>query len=244
MRSRETDREPIAQQRQGLVARSFSVLGRGFRLLLLSLLVSIAVEWLGMHWWWPEQGTEHSRAMLQSEIAYLDDNVKISLLNPDPAHFVASFADAVHYNLFGRTRLLETMVRLAPTDNAISAMSPRQRRMYHAAISHAQAAINIMQVFFARLAVLCLALPLFLIMGLVGVLDGLVQRDLRRWGGGRESSYLYHYAKRSNGAFLVTAWVVYLALPLSLPPAVIILPFAALLAVSLGITTSMFKKYL
>ena len=101
-----------------------------------------------------------------------------------------------------------------------------------------------MQVFSVRLAILCLATPVFLLFSLIGLIDGLVQRDLRRWGGGRESSYLYHYAKNSVWMFMLGAWVCYLALPVSLHPVFIVLPFAILFAISISVTASTFKKYL
>jgi len=78
----------------------------------------------------------------------------------------------------------------------------------------------------------------------VALVDGFVQRDLRRWGGGRESSFVYHWAKRSALPLLVLSWVVYLALPFSLHPTFVILPFAAPFALSVAVTASSFKKYL
>ena len=78
----------------------------------------------------------------------------------------------------------------------------------------------------------------------VSDVDGLVQRDLRRWGGGRESSFVYHYAKKAALPLVVTSWVVYLALPFSLHPGFIVLPFAVLFALSVAVTASTFKKYL
>jgi len=71
-----------------------------------------------------------------------------------------------------------------------------------------------------------------------------VRRDLRRWGGGRESSFVYHYAKQSVLHLVALAWVVYLALPFSLHPSLVVLPFAALFAVSVSIMAGTFKKYL
>jgi integrating conjugative element membrane protein (TIGR03747 family) len=79
---------------------------------------------------------------------------------------------------------------------------------------------------------------------LVALVDDLVQRDLRRWGGGRESSFVYHYAKRAALPLVVITWVVYLSLPFSLHPTFIVLPFAALFALTVAVTASMFKKYL
>ena len=57
--------------------------------------------------------------------------------------------------------------------------------------------MQVTQVFSVRLAILMLATPVFLLFSLVALVDGLVRRDLRRWGGGRESSFVYHYAKKA-----------------------------------------------
>jgi integrating conjugative element membrane protein (TIGR03747 family) len=104
--------------------------------------------------------------------------------------------------------------------------------------------MQITQVFAVRLAILVLATPVFLMFSLVAMVDGLVQRDLRRWGGGRESSYVYHWAKRSALPLLVLTWVIYLALPFSLHPSFVVLPCASLFALSVVVTASSFKKYL
>ena len=55
------------------------------------------------------------------------------------------------------------------------------------------------------------------------------EAGLRCWGGGRESSFVYHWAKRSAMPLLVLSWVIYLALPFSLHPTFIVLPFATFL---------------
>jgi len=78
----------------------------------------------------------------------------------------------------------------------------------------------------------------------VALIDGLVRRDLRRWGGGRESSFVYHYAKKAAFPMVIVAWVLYLALPFSLHPSWIILPFAIGFGLTVAVTASTFKKYL
>jgi hypothetical protein len=60
--------------------------------------------------------------------------------------------------------------------------------------------MQITQVFSVRLAILTLTTPVFVPFTLVALVDGFVQRDLRRWGGGRESSFVYHWAKQALGA--------------------------------------------
>ncbi len=95
-----------------------------------------------------------------------------------------------------------------------------------------------------RLTILTLAMPVFLLFSLVALVDGLVQRDLRRWGGGWESSFVYHYANKAALPLVVITWVIYLALPFSLHPTFFVLPFAAMFALSVAMTASTFKKYL
>ncbi len=73
------------------------------------------------------------------------------------------------------------------------------------------AMMQVAQVFSVCLAILTLATPIYLLLRLVALVDGLVQRDLRRWGGGRESSFVYHYAKKAALPLVVLSWVIYLA---------------------------------
>ena len=116
--------------------------------------------------------------------------------------------------------------------------------LYHPVATFVIAMMQVTQVFSVRMAILTLAMPIFLLFSLVALVDGLVQRDLRRWGGGRESSFVYHYAKKAALPLVVITWVVYLALPFSLHPSFIVLPFAVMFALTVAVTASTFKKYL
>jgi integrating conjugative element membrane protein (TIGR03747 family) len=233
-----------AERRQGLLARTAARITRALRWLALSLLISIAIECLGIALWWPEAGPEHSRTMLQTELDYLQRDFSKSLITDSPGRFAASFAEHARsvFELTGFRRLSSgTSNRAAQEPSALRSLL---RYLSQVIAPYAEAARNIVQLFAVRLAVLILTLPTFVLFSVVGLIDGLVRRDLRRWGGGRESSYLYHYAKKSVWRFVLIAAVSYLALPVSLHPAFILLPFATLFAVSISITASTFKKYL
>ncbi len=78
----------------------------------------------------------------------------------------------------------------------------------------------------------------------VGLVDGLVRRDIRRFGAGRESGFIYHRARASLIPLAVLPWVTYLALPVSVSPLLILLPSAVLLGVAMDIAAGSFKKYL
>jgi len=93
------------------------------------------------------------------------------------------------------------------------------------------------------LALILFSLPILAIAALVGGVDGLVERDLRRWGGGRESSNVFNLARRSIVPAFVAACVVYISLPFSINPIIVILPFACLLGMAVRIAFERMKKY-
>ncbi len=198
-----------------------------------------------MAFWWPEQGLEHTRDMLAAEIDYLHSDVGRSLISADPVAFAKTLAERTYFMLFDLTGIESFVGWLSePQGRDRGQILARIHAWLRPATEHVVAAMQVTQVFAVRLAVLLLAAPVFGLFALVGLVDGLVSRDLRRWGGGRESSFLYHWAKRSTVPLLVCSWVAYLALPFSLHPAFVVLPFAGLFAVAVGVTASRFKKYL
>ena len=230
---------------EGLISKCLTAAAKVIQWLLLSLVFSIIIEWAGMVLWWPDEGIKHSRTMLAKEISYLDTDYRRSIVTSDPARFAKRFADNAYHYLFEVTRFVEFIhwVSPPPTTNE-RGVRPTLHKIYHPIAEFVIAMMQVTQVFSVRLAILTLAMPVFLLFSLVALVDGLVQRDLRRWGGGRESSFVYHYAKKAAFPLVVLSWVIYLALPFSLHPTFIVLPFATLFALTVTITGSTFKKYL
>ena len=230
---------------QGLISKSLTAAAKVIQWLMLSLLFSILVEWAGMLLWWPEEGTGHSRAMLATEISYLESDFRRSVVTSDPARFARRFADNSYHYLFEVTGFVDFLHWVSPPPAANEqGLRPTLHRIYRPIADFVIAMMQVTQLFSVRLAVLTLAMPVFLLFSLVALVDGLVQRDLRRWGGGRESSFVYHYAKKAALPLLVITWVVYLALPFSLHPTFVVLPFAVMFALSVAVSASTFKKYL
>jgi len=229
----------------GIVSHSLTAAGTAILRLIFSLVFSILIEWIGMVFWWPDEGVEHSRAMLAKEIGYLDSEFTRSMLTSDPVRLARDVADKTHYVFFEATRFVD-LARWASASPKPSerGMRPALHAMYAPIAEFVIAMMQVTEVFSVRLAILTLAMPVFLLFSLVGLVDGLVQRDLRRWGGGRESSFVYHYAKKAMMPLVVMTWVSYLALPFSVHPVVIVVPFAMFFALSVAITASTFKKYL
>jgi len=230
---------------RGLIAKSLTATAKIIQWLLLSLVFSILVEWIGMLLWWPDEGLEHSRQMLANEIGYLDTDFRRSVVTSDPARFAKRVADGTYHVLFEVTGFVALIQWVSPPPAPQErGLRPKLHNLYHPIADFVIATLQVTQVFSLRLAILTLAMPVFVLFSLVAVVDGLVQRDLRRWGGGRESSFIYHYAKKAALPLVVLTWVTYLALPFSLHPTFVILPFATLFALTVAVTASTFKKYL
>jgi integrating conjugative element membrane protein (TIGR03747 family) len=231
--------------RQGLISRLLTTAAQGIKWVLVSLVFSVLVEWVGMTFWWPEAGLGHSRAMLEAEIGYLEADFGRSLVSSNPARFTKDVVDKAYFVMFEVTRISDFIAWIAAPPRANEeGLRSNLHQLFRPVAEYVVAAMQVTQVFSVRLAILALATPVFLLFSLVALVDGLVKRDLRRWGGGRESSFVYHWSKCSALPLLVLTWVVYLALPFSLHPSFVVLPFAMLFALSVEVTARTFKKYL
>lgn len=234
-------RHPVEQR--GLLARTLGRLIQITALLILSLFFSISAEWIGMAFFWPEQGADHSRSMLDTELDHLEDFQRQALID-QPAHFARRTANAFHNLLYRKTGLESGLIWLAAAPTKSGRWHRWRIRAYRAVADYMIAAMTITQVFAVRLCVLLLSIPAYLLLGLVALVDGLAERDLRRWGGGRESSFVYHWALRLVAPALVAPWILYLSIPVSIHPNWVVLPFAVLFALLVAVVSSTFKKYL
>lgn len=241
-REEDTRRYPV---QRGFISGALGNIARVASWLVAALLFSILVEWAGMLFWWKDEGPLHSRTMLQQELDYLNENFRRSIVSSNPARFARDFADNSYHYLFEWTRFVDFIRWLQqPPRPKESAILTLLRSLYARIGDYVVAAMTVTQVFAVRMAVLALAMPLFVLFGLVALVDGLVQRDVRRWAGGRESSFVYHHAKKVIFPAVVLAWVVYLGIPISMHPNYVILPFATLFALAMAIAAGSFKKYL
>lgn len=100
------------------------------------------------------------------------------------------------------------------------------------------------EIMFVKILILISAIPLFLLMTVAGLVDGLNQRAIRTASLGRESSYVFHQLNRYFKKGLLLLISLWLALPLSITPAFVFMPMSLLLGFMVSITSSRFKKYL
>lgn len=235
-------------RQQGLIAGLITLPFRSFGVLCGSLLLSILIECIGMHWFWPQESWHHAQGMLEYELDQLSSHFKESLLVEEPTRTAHRWVSLAYDQLFVKTGALEA-TRGAATGTRTNAGAEKGFRFYLSLAylhveSYALAASYTLLTFLVRMMVLGLTLPLFIMAALAGLTDGLVRRDIRRFGAGRESGFVFHRAKASITPLAVLPWVVYLALPVSVHPLWILLPSAILLSIAVNITAASFKKYL
>jgi integrating conjugative element membrane protein (TIGR03747 family) len=150
---------------------------KAFGYLILGLVFSILMEWLGLVFWWPEEGTHHSRAMLEQELGYLGLYHQDHPLFADPKGFAQAFADQFYHYVIEATGLASGIQRLnAPATAHDSTVVKISRGFYQPLASYVIATITISQVYALRLAVLVLSMPVFVLAGIVGLTDALVAR--------------------------------------------------------------------
>jgi hypothetical protein len=93
--------DPIRREvRQGLVSTALTILPQEVRWLLLALLFSILTECADMVFWWPEEGLQQSRSMLETEIGYLDSDFRCSVVTSSPAEFAKTVVDKTCQSAF------------------------------------------------------------------------------------------------------------------------------------------------
>ena len=189
----------------------------------LSLVMSVAVEWIGMTWWWPEQGARHAADVLEREAGYLAADLRPA------AGRVLRVAERVYFYAFEWTGLAAALDWLGGAADLSE---------------YVRAALSTVQVLMVRVVLLAFSAPAFALLGIAGLASGLTLRDIRRWSAGREFGGLYHGAKRVAPRVLALAAVAYLAIPVSVHPTAVIVPGAALFGVSALVVAASFKKYL
>lgn len=226
------EQRPVPQQ---TVKKEPGVISSVISTLVLSLFLSIIVEWVCMTWIWPEAGAEHSKMVMYKEFDWFSSEFQQSLIYNKPVAFAEESIRFLHEWLFVKTGIQSWL------NNPGSGWGGE---LYEFAGAYIEAIFYVIIVFVIRLFIIILTSPLFLLAGFVGLVDGLVQRDLRKFGVGRESAFKYHHAKKSLTPIMLVAWILYLSIPFSIHPNFILIPAAVLFGLMIRLTASNFKKYL
>ncbi|MCC5457253.1 TIGR03747 family integrating conjugative element membrane protein [Klebsiella variicola] len=218
-------------------------------MLLVSLLFSLIVEYIGIAFFWPEQGAEHSRAVMQTESGYFAEGFTQSLLLSSPVVAVQSWIALGYQWLFVNSGFMDWLQSIqTPTAGSGNGVTDELNAWsawaVQVAYEYLMATMYVSLVFLMRVTILVLSVPLFILVAIVGIADGMVRRDLRRYGAAYESSFLYHHAKRLVKPAMYIPCVLYLSAPFAVYPNLLLLPAALLMGLAISVTMGSFKKYL
>jgi len=203
--------------------------------LFIGLISSIIIEWLGIYFSWWDSGLNHSTLMLDSELKYANETVREVLTGTDKNSWIYFIFDKFTYTLQVSLKLL---------NNIFSSFLPEITNISLEGISiFINAAFNISLVFILRVFLIIFSIPLFLMALMWGFVDGLVERDLRRFGAGRESSTIFDAARRLIMPFLIAPFIIYLSFPSSINPMFVIGPSAVFQCFLYRTLFSKYKKY-
>ena len=225
-----------------------------------SLVISILIECICMTLLWPEEGSNHSLKMLEKEVSYLSRDFKDSIFPYSPMKLAVTAARTAHNYAFVKTGFVsfiqqnghEQSDQIAGlgsglgivTEEAAEIAQDWAQTFIGSSIEYLKAAMNITELVAVRVAIALLSLPAFILIGIAATVDGLVERDLRKFGGGIERAMVYHYVKPHAKPIIVLAWLVYLSMPVSIHPNMIFIPAALMFGLVTFITVSSFKKFL
>lgn len=254
---------PSRARTRGPVELIFEVALGLFFVAAFSWFIGVMIEITGSYTLWKDEGENHSRRLVAQDLTYIAAAPR-SLLVDDTGAFARQIVTWVRWP-YERLGVLRAYERFhgpdgdATTHNAEPADTPpakssnqMQRGLRQATRTAGELftrwavmSMYVGQDVLLRLSVAFFALPAFLLALVMGCVDGLVRRDLRRWQGGRESSFVYHHAKRYTSWALTGGFGLYLAWPFGgFNPAYMVLVFTVLVAATLSTTVASFKKYL
>src|SRR5487761_335686 len=103
------DRAAVAERQeprpQGIIVGLLTMPFRLFGALLGSLLLSILIEWLGLHFFWPMQSWHHAQGMLRYELDQISTHFRESLLILNPQDLARHWICILQEKLFHNAHL-------------------------------------------------------------------------------------------------------------------------------------------
>ncbi len=213
--------------------------------------IGILIEVVGGYTLWEDQQEMHVQSLVREDLEHIASAPRSVLVDDTPAFakWVVQSVAAPYHTLglvrwYREQRALEAADAQSPEAAPRKGLAAASRLLSYELSRIAIISMHVLQDVLLKLSIALFALPAFALACLLGAVDGLVRRDLRRWGGGRESSFVYHHSKKLTTWSLTGGFVLYLSWPFGgFNPAYMVLVFTVLVGATLSTTLSAFKKY-
>ncbi|EEJ2348846.1 TIGR03747 family integrating conjugative element membrane protein [Salmonella enterica subsp. enterica] len=193
-------------------------------------MLAIALEWLGDAFFWRNICASHSEQVLQATWQWWKSYAGAPMWLVENLTIIS---DKLQQGIAALVHSFKGQSGLFWTEAVTTVI--------HCALLSAG---NVTLTFLLRLAILLQALPLFVLTITIGLVDGLVRRDLRRFGAGHESGFVYHHARRMIGSSFAATGLMWLAVPFFIEPEFVLAPGSVVIGLTSSLAFSAFKKYI
>ncbi len=210
-----------------------------------TLILATILEWGGTHSWWKNASETRLYERTQLEIQRIESSVSTSF----DRHW---FRRATSYCSALTDRLLAPIEqyfeaqrqKLEKTPQSMSAVVNATAQIRQSSIRHLLVAIEVFRAWSFRMLAFLFGIVSISPLLLVGLIDGLVRREVRRWGGGRESAWLFTFASKSLFPTFILFLGIYALWPWSISFVWINGLMGVCWGVALFLAIATFKKYL
>lgn len=230
--------QPLAVTLIKLPLRMISFLFFGF---LVATIISIIIEIIGLTFFWPDD-MNHAQKMFFTEYEYIKSNHMGSLGKWQPITFMEKYM-AIVYNILFESSFSKSLASWWNQPPA-STFGGLVKGIFPHMAKYAEAVVYIILTIAMRVSIFVLSFGWFILCGVLGLVYGLVQREIRKEEGGLEHSYVFHMAKSNLSIPLQFGWVIYLSSPFAIYPSIVIIPAGIAFGYLIALTASTFKKYL
>ncbi|MYD46435.1 MAG: DUF4400 domain-containing protein [Gammaproteobacteria bacterium] len=163
-----------------------------------TFILATILEWCGMHSWWKNASETHLSERTQLEIQQIESSVGTSFDGHWFRRASAYFSTLSDRLLAPIEQHLEAQQQqLIATPRSTSAVVNATSQVRQSINRHLMVAIEVFRAWLFRLLTFMFGVVSMSPLLLVGFVDGLVRREIRRWGGGRECAWIYTVASKS-----------------------------------------------
>lgn len=244
---------PAKPRTRGPVDLAFSTVFGLVGVTLSAWVIGCLIEIGGGYVLWKGQGIHHAQSIVQQDLQYIAAAPRSLLVRDTVAfsHQVATWVrwpyerlGVLHFYQQMRAPKAQSKPAVTTAKQQLQGLNNASKDMLLVVSEWLVVSMFVAQDVLLRMCIAAFAMPAFALACLLGVIDGLVRRDIRRWTGGRESSFVYHHAKRYTAWALTGGFGLYLTWPFGgFNPAYMVMVFTVLVAASLSTTVASFKKY-
>lgn len=198
-----------------------------------------------MHSWWQNASETRLYERTQREIQRIETSVGASFDRHWFRSAISSVSTLSDRLLAPVERYLEAQQQdLVETPESMSAVVNATLQIRRSINRHLVVTTEVFRAWLFRLLTFMFGIISIAPVLLVGLIDGLVRREIRRWGGGRESAWLYVFASKS----LFPTFMLFLGMYVLWPWSFSFVWINSLMGLcwgnALSVSVAKFKKYM